>query len=57
MNKRAAEVHRKTRETQIVVTLDLDGQHDRLRDCLRVTVGTPDENDLLLEALSAAISP
>ena len=25
MNKRAAEVHRKTRETQIVVTLDLDG--------------------------------
>ena len=33
MNKRAAEVHRKTRETQIVVTLDLDGSGLAKLDC------------------------
>jgi imidazoleglycerol-phosphate dehydratase len=33
MNKRAAEVHRKTRETQIVVTLDLDGSGVAKLDC------------------------
>ena len=33
MNKRAAEVHRKTRETQIVVTLDLDGGGVARLDC------------------------
>ena len=33
MNKRAAEVHRKTRETQIVVTLDLDGSGVARLDC------------------------
>ena len=33
MNKRAAEVHRKTRETQIVVTLDLDGSGMVKLDC------------------------
>jgi len=33
MNKRAAEVHRKTRETQIVVTLDLDGSGVVKLDC------------------------
>ena len=42
---------------QNILIKNLDGQHDRLRDCLRVTVSTPDENDLFLEALSAAISP
>ena len=33
MNKRVAEVHRKTRETQIVVTLDLDGSGVARLDC------------------------
>ena len=33
MNKRAAEVHRKTRETQIVVALDLDGSGVVKLDC------------------------
>ena len=33
MNKRAAEVHRKTRETEIVVTLDLDGNGAVELDC------------------------
>jgi histidinol-phosphate aminotransferase len=42
---------------QNILIKNLDGQHDRLRDCLRVTVSIPDENDLFLEALSAAISP
>ncbi len=42
---------------QNILIKNLDGQHDQLRDCLRVTVSTPDENDLFLEALSAAISP
>jgi histidinol-phosphate aminotransferase len=42
---------------QNILIKNLDGQHDRLRDCLRVTVSSPDENDLFLEALSAAISP
>ena len=41
---------------QNILIKNLDGQHDRLRDCLRVTVGPPDENDLFLEALSVAIS-
>jgi len=41
---------------QNILIKNLDGQHDRLRDCLRVTVGTSAENDLFLEALSAAIS-
>jgi histidinol-phosphate aminotransferase len=27
----------------------------RLADCLRVTVGTPDENDVFLTALAAAL--
>jgi len=29
----------------------LDGQHPLLADCLRVTVGTPGENEAFLEAL------
>ena len=33
MRKRAAEVHRKTRETEIVVTLDLDGSGVARLDC------------------------
>jgi len=34
----------------------LDGSHPRLADCLRVTVGTPEENDAFLGALDAALS-
>ena len=29
----------------------LDGQHPLLADCLRITVGTPEENEAFLEAL------
>lgn len=33
----------------------LDGQHPLLADCLRVTVGTPEENAVFLEALRAEL--
>jgi histidinol-phosphate aminotransferase len=33
----------------------LDGTHPQLKDCLRFTVGTADENRLLLQALHAAL--
>lgn len=33
----------------------LDGAHAQLRDCLRFTVGTADENRMLLQALHAAM--
>jgi histidinol-phosphate aminotransferase len=38
-----------------ILVKNLDGQHDQLRDCLRVTVSTPDENDLFFDALADAI--
>ena len=34
----------------------LDGAHPLLAECLRLTVGTPDENDRMLEALAAALA-
>jgi histidinol-phosphate aminotransferase len=40
---------------QNVLIRKLDGEHDGLRDCLRVTIGTPEENELFLEALSIAL--
>jgi histidinol-phosphate aminotransferase len=39
------------REAGILVK-NLDGWHPLLADCLRITVGTPAENDALLDALS-----
>ena len=39
-----------------VLIKHLDGSHPLLTDCLRITVGTPDENDALLEALRAAMT-
>lgn len=37
-----------------VLVKNLDGAHPLLADCLRVTVGTPDENDQFLGALGAS---
>ncbi|HSO78934.1 MAG TPA: histidinol-phosphate aminotransferase, partial [Chromatiaceae bacterium] len=34
---------------------NLNGAHPLLADCLRVTVGTPEENAALLAALRAAL--
>ena len=33
----------------------LHGSHPLLRDCLRVTLGTPEENQAFLDALTAAL--
>jgi histidinol-phosphate aminotransferase len=33
----------------------LDGSHALLADCLRLTVGTREENDAMLSALGAAL--
>jgi len=38
-------------KTAKVLIKKLDGGHPMLADCLRVTVGTPQENDVFLEAL------
>lgn len=34
-----------------ILVKNLDNAHDLLKDCLRVTVGTPDENDAFLAAM------
>jgi histidinol-phosphate aminotransferase len=34
-----------------ILVKNLDGAHTLLANCLRITVGTPDENDALLDAL------
>lgn len=36
-----------------ILVKNLHGSHPRLAQCLRITVGTPDENDALLKALEA----
>jgi histidinol-phosphate aminotransferase len=41
---------------QGVLIKNLDGAHPRLRDCLRVTVGTEDENQAFLAALTAVLA-
>ena len=38
-----------------VLVKNLDGAHPSLVDCLRVTVGRPEENDALLDALARSI--
>ena len=52
--RRAAEVFAALKTHRVLVK-NLDGVHPLLADCLRVTVGTPDENDQFLQALSASI--
>lgn len=43
-------VHAALREAGVLVKC-LDGQHPGLEDCLRLTVGTPEENQAMLQAL------
>ena len=38
-----------------VLIKNLDGGHPMLKDCLRVTVGTPDENERFMIALKESI--
>jgi histidinol-phosphate aminotransferase len=40
-----------------IVIKNLNGQHENLQECLRVTIGTPAENDKFLEELSAVLTP
>lgn len=39
-----------------VLVKNVDGAHPALRDCLRVTVGTDDENGMFLQALGKALT-
>ena len=43
-------------KSQGVLIKNLDGSHPALQDCLRVTVGTPDENAAFLEALTSILA-
>lgn len=52
--RRAAAVFEGLKRRGVLVK-NLDGAHPLLTDCLRVTVGTPDENGLFLEALKAEL--
>ncbi len=52
---RADAVHHGLREHGILIK-NLHGAHPMLADCLRITVGTPDENQALLAALGELIS-
>jgi len=38
-----------------IMVKNLDNQHEKLRGCIRVTVGTPDENDQFLQVLRKAL--
>jgi histidinol-phosphate aminotransferase len=38
-----------------ILVKNLDGSHPLLKNCLRVTVGTPDENTQFLGALQALL--
>lgn len=49
--KRASEVYAELKQKGVLIK-NLDGAHPLLRDCLRVTVGTPHENDQFYHALS-----
>ncbi|HGG58896.1 MAG TPA: histidinol-phosphate transaminase [Gammaproteobacteria bacterium] len=51
---RAEAIHAALLEQGVLIK-KLDGGHPLLRDCLRVTVGTPDENRRFLEALRGAM--
>jgi histidinol-phosphate aminotransferase len=53
---RAADVFEALKAHRVLVK-NLAGAHALLADCLRVTVGTPDENDQFLQALGASVPP
>ncbi len=52
---RAGELFEKLRDQHVLVK-NLAGAGERLRDCLRVTVGRPEENQAFLAALAKALS-
>jgi histidinol-phosphate aminotransferase len=38
-----------------VLVKNVEGLHPLLKECLRVTVGTPEENTLMIDALRASL--
>ncbi len=50
----AADVFQRLKDQGVLIK-NLSGSHPRLADCLRVTVGTPDENRAFLAALAASL--
>jgi histidinol-phosphate aminotransferase len=53
---RARQVFQRLKEKKILIK-NLDGVHPLLKDCLRVTVGTPEENALFYETLKSLLDP
>lgn len=51
---RVAEIFQRLKDRRVLIK-NLDGSHPALHDCLRVTVGTPEENQAFLAALRAAL--
>jgi histidinol-phosphate aminotransferase len=47
---RAREIFEALKQRNILIKC-LDGSHPQLRDCLRLTVGEPNDSDQLLSAL------
>lgn len=54
LNRSAADVFEGLKQEGILIK-KLDGGHPLLQDCLRVTVGTPEENNAFLKALSELV--
>lgn len=52
---RAGRVHADVLEQGVLIK-KLDGAHPQLADCLRVTVGTPEQNERLIEAMARALA-
>lgn len=50
----AGRIHEALRRNGVLIK-KLDGSHPLLEDCLRVTVGTPEENKLFLRALESVL--
>jgi len=50
----AAAVHTGMRERGVLIK-KLDGSHPLLADCLRITIGSPDENKAMMSALTASL--
>lgn len=48
-------VHEKLKKSRILIK-NLNGSHALLHNCLRITVGTPDENKALVDALRSALT-
>ena len=52
---RAVEIFERLKQVGVLIK-NLHGSHPALQDCLRVTVGTPEENRAFLSALRMVLS-